>query len=189
MADIPLYWRLLILAAACLTFLLFDLVKPRGQRSRWREYLFLLGAGLGTGLLGVVVDCVTSTISPEYFLLGKGLSTTSWIEIAAFGLQAGFGPGIAAGALMLYANPEPQQALRLFRFLAAPLGLAFLVGSLAGLACHALPLFRHPGLEGALTDNRAAAFTRVWVIHLGVYAGGVAGLMWMIFRIRRAKAL
>ncbi len=188
MRDLPIHWRLLIIAAACLGFLALDLLKPRGQRKRWREYLFLIGSGVATALFGAVVDSVTSTISPEYFLLGKGLATTSWSEVSLFGLQAGFGPGIIGGAVLLFANPHPQHALRLFRTLSIPLGGALLGGVVAGLLYHQFPLFVHPAVSGLLARPPAIAFTTVWVIHLGIYVGGLAGLVWAVVRLRCDRA-
>lgn len=187
MTDLPIHWRLLIFAAVCLGFLALDLLEPRGRRRRWREYLFLIGSGVATALFGAEVDSATSTISPEYFLLGKGLATTSWSEVSLFGLQAGFGPGIIGGAVLLFANPHPQHALRLFRGLSIPLSGALLGGVVAGLLYHRFPLFIHPSVSELLARPPAIAFTTVWVIHLGVYAGGLAGLIGAVIRIRSPR--
>ena len=43
------------------------------RRSRTRSYALMLAGGLAGGVLGAAFDQVTVTVSPAYFVLGKGL--------------------------------------------------------------------------------------------------------------------
>ena len=48
-----------------------------GKATRWREYTFVLSAGLVTGLLGLVNDLLALPISTDYFIVVKGLPADS----------------------------------------------------------------------------------------------------------------
>ncbi|WP_437762671.1 hypothetical protein WMF27_45055 [Sorangium sp. So ce281] len=50
---------------------------PPVSPSRLREYLAILAGALAAGACGALFDQVTATISPEYFLDGKGLAASS----------------------------------------------------------------------------------------------------------------
>src|ERR1041384_40139 len=68
---------MLRIAAGVLIFgvlALRDWRRHGNQATRWKEYLFLLGAVIAALIYGAINDQVTVTISPEYFLYGKGLA-------------------------------------------------------------------------------------------------------------------
>jgi hypothetical protein len=76
------------------------------QATRWREYSFLLAAGMFGGLLGVAIDQFTATISPGYFVVGKGVSAGAGFRlgVAGIGFQAGLAVGMVIGGVYLLAN-------------------------------------------------------------------------------------
>src|SRR5262249_2425290 len=122
-----------VIIFACLAIV--DLRRNGRQATRWREYLFLL-ACVSAGLVyGFVNDQVTCTISPEYFLYGKGLADVigsdaspmvfRW-EAAKIGMKATWSAGLLIGVAMLIAN-NPSKRLgqltmkKLLKFLPWPL--------------------------------------------------------------------
>ena len=158
----------------------------RGQAaSRWREYLFVLACGTVGALFGVANDLVTSRISPEYFILGKGVPEgPGFLEgVIRVGIEAGFSGGAIAGCVLLYASRGHHG---LVRHVGRILGMAAL-GSVAGwLACRLTPLsrVRLEFLPDLAEPAEASRFVTVWVMHLGIYAGVVAGLVRSWVRIR-----
>ena len=97
-----------------------------GQRKG--AYSFLLAAGLFAGLLGVAIDQVTATVSPDYFAIGKGIPKGDHFRlgVAVFGFEAGFTMGIVVGGIYLLANNPKRDRLalsgrQLFGFLLIPI--------------------------------------------------------------------
>lgn len=170
------------LGTVFLFFLLFDLFEPRGQRHRWREYLFLTGAAGMTALFGLLVDQITLGISRDYFTLGKGIpgGPTLTRQVAQLGLHAGVGAGVLGGGLVLLVNRAPRHTFRLFHFLWVPLLAAAVCGAFAGGLLYLLPWYIHPLAAEFLEPAAAHRFTIVWFIHVGVYAGGAAGLIYLV---------
>src|SRR5262245_44603713 len=84
------------------------------SRSRPVEYLAILACALTAGVCGALFDQITATISPEYFLEGKNLATSSLpFRLAVAG--TGFRGGLPLGALI--AGVGLVRATRSFRFL------------------------------------------------------------------------
>lgn len=187
MPNIPYVWRLIALSIVVALFLALDLRKPNGQRHRWREYLFLLGCGGITALFGMGVDAITSHISPEYFLIGKGIAGGEGFfrRVAELGAQAGFAGGMIGGGILLLVNRRPEGAMRLFRVIRLPLLLAAFAGAVAGGVLAIFPFYTLPLAEDALDEPRAQRMTVVWFAHLGIYIGGMIGLIIAARQVRR----
>jgi hypothetical protein len=138
-------------------------------------------------------DIVTSTLSPEYFIAGKGLESDH-LQLRAMWLaaQAAVGPGALRGLGFVFANnPSNVRAQLSYRSLYSLLKLpilfalagAFLFGLLGYIDIRGIT----PELNGTITDPRS--FITVWGIHWGTYTGGFVGICVSVVSIvRRRKA-
>lgn len=192
--SIPFWIRLLALAMLMTGAALVDFVRRRDQATRWKEYLFLWGVAGVAALCGAANDAMTVWISPDYFVLGKGLSAEGVrIGAVALGAKAGFSAGAAAAAVCLYAASAgrrypPLELSRWVRlswrpFVTAPAGAVLVF--LSRDAFHSLRVVRD--LTEVIGPERTAAFVRVWAVHAGVYAGLAAGLVWMLIEMVRYR--
>ncbi len=173
---------------------LVDLVRRRERATRWKEYLFLWGVAGGAALCGAANDAMTVRIGPDYFTLGKGLSADGIRGGAmALGAKAGFSAGAVAAALCLFAASAgrrypPLDLRRLVQllwrpFLTVPVGAVLVF--LSRDAFHSLRVVRE--LIETIGPERTSAFVQVWAIHVGVYAGLAAGLVWMLVEMVRYR--
>jgi len=157
--------------------------------TRPKEYGFIWLTGIIGGLAGGINDLITSSISPDYFILGKGLAAGEGFRMRAvlFGAQEGVSAGVIAGAVCVYvarggSRRPPLGFNFLLRWLWRPIGCAAIGALLLPLmAGHADPA----GLAFKLADTDQAAtliptFLRVWWVHCGLYAGLLAGVLWML---------
>ena len=180
--------RLLLLFLLGGVFVLLDLRKPPAERRRLREYCFILAVGVVGAVFGAVNDYFTCTLSPEYFIINKGLLEGPNLLPAAIalGAKAGFAGGAIGAALLLYlssARPRPWANCWLYL-------LPFAAGWLTGIG---FGVFRwhvdwpsvYDFVNDALTPELQRRFYTVWCEHLGVYLGAVAALIGLIFRARK----
>jgi hypothetical protein len=194
---LPSYpWRIGILVAGCLLIAVQDRLRHGPASQRWREYLFLLLAGAVGAAFGGACDLLfTSRISPEYFIIGKGIAGGDGFSrrLLVLGLQAGLGPGALTGCCFLYLNSRcapapPLPCGRLAGLLAIPIASATACGLILPLFlsnCDPLE-FRGP-LKHLLPADRAAAFLRVWWIHCSLYGGGLLGIFGAAITLHRAR--
>jgi len=147
---------------------------------------------------GITHDHVTATLSPEYFLLGKDLArdprTFRW-AVTVLAVKASWPLGVLAGMVFRMAN-EPSQQLpqrlpvrALLHFVAVPLVTAAFVALVLG----ASPVRFDPWDQRTVAElmagpTRAAAFVRVWRVHIGSYVGGALGLILAAVLVRRRRA-
>lgn len=103
MEFVPLPFGLRILVVVCLAVgvVAWDWRRHPQQPTRLYEYSFLLGCGVVGAAFGVVNDLITSSISLDYFVLGKGLAGGEGFRdrVMSLGAQAGFGAGIIGARL------------------------------------------------------------------------------------------
>ena len=101
-------YRVTLLLGLMLVVSLVDFYRNGARAVKFREYGFIIITGAVGGAVGFVNDLVTSSISPEYFILGKGLEESPDLRIQAglFGLRVGFSAGVIGGAVCLYASQE-----------------------------------------------------------------------------------
>lgn len=180
--EVPLGWRLVALVLFASVVIGVDAVRGRG---RWREYLVLfIGTAIGAGF-GVLVDAVTSSISPEYFSYGKGIADGDGFRgrVLALGAQAGVSAGVIVTGVLLVANRDPRAVFSVLRFVALPLGAALAGGVVFGTI---------QSVWGVVTVDEPVsdidAFATVWVAHMGVYAGALCGLVVAAIRVRAHSA-
>ena len=195
MPNIPFWVRIAALVGLMAIVAGVDLWYRRGLSTRWKEYLFILAAGCVGAVFGSLTDLVTSSISPDYFISGKGLSADGIRGHAmVLGLKAGFSAGGIAGALCLFVSMTKRaganvslQTLALLSW--RPFLAAVVFGAVVPFACVRFdPTGIVDDLGGWLGPDRAARFLTVWHIHLGVYFGLAVGVVWMIVAMRRLSA-
>jgi hypothetical protein len=177
------FWRLGALVVLFALIAWIDWRRKAAQATKWREYSFLLVAGLLGGLIGVAIDQVTATISPDYFVLGKGIPTGDGFRlgVAGLGFQAGLVMGMVVGGIYLIANnPRPDRrslrSMQLLRFALPPVLASMLLVPLAAFTVHCWdPLNLARELSDLLSPTQTDHFLTVWGMHLGIYAGGILG--------------
>lgn len=193
MSDIPFGARLAALLALMVVGAALDRRRHGPAARRPGEYAFLLAAGALGAAFGFACDQVTSRLSPDYFVEGKGLDPGPGFgrAVIVLSLQAGFTAGVVLGAVLLLTNqPRPARPalplLRLLRRAAWPLGGALVAAPVGALVVPPLAL---PHLRDLLVlpPDRLEAFARVWGAHVGVYGGAVVGLVVAGLEVRRAR--
>ncbi len=169
-------------------------VRVRGKDAvRPREYLFICAAVLLGGVVGFANDCITSTISPDYFITGKGLEGGGGLRWRAgeLGFQSGLSAGAIGGSLCLFLRPRRlgfswRQCRELFCGLWIPAVAAIASGAMMPLiAGHADPMKFSSSLTPLLSTEQLAKFTEVWWMHTGLYVGLGIGLLVVIIHQRR----
>ncbi len=172
-----------------------DLAIHRRGATKWREYAFLLFCGGLGAAFGLAVDQLTVRLSPDYFVLAKGLRAGPELpaQVLELSLHAGCVAGLLLGGVLLIANnPRPGLAQLGARQLAGyclyPLAAALTVPLLSAPVLFLLdPLDASTLLADDLGLAATEAFRWVWGIHAGVYLGAVLGAIAACVRIRRAR--
>ena len=190
----PFHWRLVTLLAILATVVAYE-VLVQGKTVRLREYATLLACATVFGIYGTLNDVVTGTISPEYFVLGKGVVDDGhrFLRILGVGASAGVAGGFILGAVLLFARSWCGNRVSLPRLLAhagVPL-LAAVVGSVAfPLLFGRIDVFGLRNLEDTvLSETVRNRFILVWWTHVGIYAGAVVGAVTAIcLVVRRSRA-
>lgn len=189
----PLWARLV---TAFLIFLVMGIIDwrrhPENPR-RAKEYLFLLSVTGLTVTYGIFHDWITSTISPEYFVLGKGISRTAphWqLQVSWLAVKATYWVGLLVGAtLLILNNPRPGRLQlnypQLFKTTTVCLGAAILAAPIFGLIFY-LNYKRMLGAEAAVLVH-PDLFALVWGIHNGSYIGGLIGTIAAGFIVRQKR--
>jgi hypothetical protein len=191
----PFSYRVALLLGLMLVVSLLDFYRNGAQAAKFREYGFILITGAIGGAVGLVNDLITSSISPEYFILGKGLEDSPNLRIQAglYGLQVGFSAGVIGGAVCLYASRRktaypPAKFSRLFQMLWMPVAGAILCGIILPMGGYTFDPARFSSqLDALLNTERISRFRQVWWTHIGLYAGMVIGLTAMIFRAVKGR--
>jgi hypothetical protein len=178
-----------------------DWRKNPERPTRVYEYLFLIVSMLLSIVYGIVHDHITATISADYFLKAKGLETDPRpfrIAVTWLAIKATYGPGVLAGAFMLFANnpsaQKPQLPYRqLLRLCVYPVvfgaACATLGGILTPLAVQhfeAIRWFRDAALAYTPPD-RVTRFLAVWGVHAGSYFGAVLGTVVAVVCVSRGR--
>jgi hypothetical protein len=193
--DVPFWARFATLLVLMIIGASIDVAVRGREATRPREYAFLLAAGAIGAAFALCVDQVTSRLSPEYFVIGKGLDEgpTFAGAVVELSLQAGLVAGLVLGGVLLLANQPKagRPALPLVRVLLRagwPLGGALLVapvGALAGVAL--FPGGMRGELARLLEAEPLERFMRVWGVHLGLYVGAVVGVIVAVVDVRRLR--
>jgi hypothetical protein len=176
----------LAVGAALVTY---DVRKHPENPSRAKEYAFLAYTTMAAILYGVVHDQVTATLSPEYFVLGKGLAgdplTFRW-AVAKLAARASFGMGLLTGASLLVANQSRRSARLGYRDLVLASLVPLASAVVFAVAFGAVNAFLELGATTArefVDDDRVRPFVVVWAVHAGSYAGALAGVIAAVVRV------
>ena len=131
----PFSYRIILLLGLMVVVASVDFYRKGPQATKFREYGFVVITGAIGAAVGLVNDLITSSISPEYFILGKGLEEGPGLRVQAglFGLQVGCSAGVIGGAISLYASRRksafpPIKYSRLCQMLWMPVIGAILCG-------------------------------------------------------------
>lgn len=191
-----LFWRLSILVFLMVAIAAIDYWRHASNATKWREYLFLAVAALIGGLVGLVVTHVSASLSPDYFIIGKGIPPGDRFHFRAvhFGFDAGMLVGVVIGGAYLltnHTNPNRKSLsfLELMRFTVQPLVCIVVIMPTTALVmrlCDPFGLAADPG--GFLNPTELKWFLTSWGLNLGVYLGSIVGAIWGIVRIRQARA-
>jgi hypothetical protein len=191
----PFDYRVTLLLALMAIISAIDLFRHRGAAIKHREYGFILVTGLLGAAVGVANDLITSSISPDYFILGKGLDEGPEFRshVAQYGVQVGFSAGVIGGAICLFAtrrkSPHPAVPFSiLLRALWIPVLSAVIGAGIFPLIFSSFDPARFDSqLNGLLENAQKSKFREVWWIHVGLYAGFAAGLAVMIKKISKTR--
>jgi hypothetical protein len=175
----------------------FDLAKRGKAATRWREYLFLLAVVAAAVLYGIINDNLAVSISPEYFVYGKGIGPSGSLrwEACKVGMKAAFSAGLIIGATMLIAN-NPRRGRRQLRYekLFALLSGIFLCAATGAVTGAAIGWFG--GWNWVSNDLaviwreglfRPRPFMLVYGMNLGGYAGAGMGTVAVVAYILAEK--
>jgi hypothetical protein len=192
----PFWYRAAFLAGLMVIGSVVDLWRYGKSATRYREYAIIWLTGLLGSVIGGITDLITSSISPDYFTLGKGVLDGEGFQmrVALFGIQQGISAGVIAGAICIYMSrrkskfpPLPFGAI--LRLLWIPIVCAVAGALLLPLlAGHSDPAKLASKLVGNLSPAQFAPFLRVWWIHTGLYSGLLAGLIWLIIVIGKHRS-
>jgi hypothetical protein len=188
-------YRVALLLGLMLVVSLVDYYRNGSRAVKFREYGFVIIAGVVGAMVGFVNDLITSSISPDYFILGKGMEESPDLQIQAglFGLQVGFSAGVIGGAVCLYASRRksahpPAEFSCLFRLLWMPVAGAIFGGIALPLGFSKFDPARFSAqLDTLLSAERISRFRQVWWTHIGLYTGMVIGLTAMILRAAKER--
>lgn len=162
---------------------------------KFREYGFVLVAGLLGAIVGAANDFMTSNYSPEYFVWGKGLLDNANLrrDATLLGLRVGFSAGIIGGAICLFAcrgksAHPPATFSSMFGNLWMPVAGAIVGGIVIPVLFSKIDPARFSLHLDFLGPLRLDRFRRVWWINTGLYAGLLLGLGAMILDLRKKKS-
>ena len=194
--QFPFWDRAALLAGLMVVGAAVEWWKRGRAATRYKEYGFIWLTGFIGCLVGGANDFITSSVSPGYFVVGKGLAPGDEFHLRAviFGVQEGLSAGVVAGAICVYvARRKSRQP---------PLGFDKVLGQLwKPVICAVVGALLVPLLVGGTDPAKLAArlseagenaamipaFLRVWWIHTGLYAGLLAGLIWLIAAVLLAR--
>ncbi|WP_438016860.1 hypothetical protein WMF18_39695 [Sorangium sp. So ce315] len=154
-------------------------MRLRPSASRPREYLAILAGALAAGACGALFDQVTATISPEYFLDGKGLAASSLpfrLAVAWTGLRGGLPLGaLVTGVGLVRAARSDRFSWR--AWLARIMAAVAAALALCPVVMAALDPFgvREASL-GAWPRGAATRYLVCWGLHAGAYLGVLVGV-------------
>ena len=191
----PFWQRAAFLAGLMAVAAVVDLRRHGRAATRYKEYAFIWFTGLIGGVMGGANDLITSSISPAYFVTGKGLAEGNGfgLRVAMFGIKEGMSAGVIAGAVCVYVSRRKSKHAplgfgELLRLLWMPAGGAVAGALLLPVAAFGSdPTELASRLDGMIPAEQIGPLLRVWWIHTGLYAGLLAGLLWLIVVVARRR--
>ena len=183
MDSVPYTYRLAAIALLATVVIIIDRLRHGTKGYRAGEYAVLMLAGVVGAGYGAVNDLITSTVSPEYFTLGKGLQEGPGLTLRAMvlGAKAGCPAGVVVCAIWLFwagrtPGDHPARMRRVVGSFWIPVACAGVLAVLLPTIVGAWdPLDFKAMLRGLLPDDRVSAFRHVWWAHVGAYLGLLLG--------------
>lgn len=166
-----------------LSFLAYgDWKKHPNDPTRLKEYLYLLTSVLLTLSYAVIHDLITVTISPEYFIAGKGIppGPNFYWRVCWLAIRGSYWVGLIIGVTFLIANNPSKKWQKLpypilYRQMFIPVGCALILAPIFGALFSADAFGHMKEVMGAV--DFPDKFVLVWGIHHGSYLGGLVGLL------------
>ncbi len=195
--DFPFLYRLTFLLLLMGIYAYYDLRRNPLNPTKWKEYGFFLVCSIIGSIIGVINDGITSNISADYFVFGKGIlpGEKFLFRVTELGAQAGFIAGGIAGAIYLMANNQkpnnPSLTYhQLFCMIWKPVIGAIFFGFMIPIFFHAYdPLDVYSSLSELIAESRIQRFLFVWWIHIGIYLGVIIGTIYGVFNIKRMRSI
>lgn len=186
----PLKFRIPFGLSVFLMLAIIDFKKYGWKSERLREYAFLIYCvGLAV-FYGIINDFVTSKISPEYFIIGKGIKSGDDFDarVAWLAVQGSYWVGLLLGIILLVANNRYKDYPRLsiLRLKFYPI-LPFLFAIFLSIMMY---FYGHESLQDDATGLKdATSFYAVMNIHKGAYLGSLIGgiLAILILALKRIR--
>jgi len=171
-------FRLIVLVAFFVVVAAIDYYRKREHSQKWKQYLIVLICAFFFAIFGAVHDQITVTISKDYYTIGKGISPSNLrMGVFSLGLKTGSYAGIIFSITLLYFGLV-ENIKSIVRY-AIPVGIiaicCLILGTAVGYMLHRIG-FR------VLNQGNNAAFLSVWGWHIGLYLGGIIGLVYVVKR-------
>lgn len=148
-----------------------------GKPARVRAYGILLLGSIVAGVVGLAFDQLTVSLSPEYFILGKGLPEEELrMQVAWLGFRSALPAGaLVAGLGLLRSKEQREFSWRswLLRFVG---GLALALAILPFAMLLTDPFAVRASSAGAMSDDACSRYLAVWGMHIGAYVGTAIGI-------------
>lgn len=199
MEGVPYVYRLAALFVFAAIVIAVDRLLHGRNANRAREYAVLMMAGVAGAAYGMINDLITSTLSPEYFSLGKGLIPGPGLTLRSMSLGATAGCSaavIVCAVWLFWAGRVPgDHRARMRRIVlmfwipfSCAAGLSVLLPLIVGRWD---PLDFNTALHGLVSESKASAFRHVWWAHLGAYTGlllgGALGMVRLMKRLELTR--
>ncbi|MFZ5830079.1 MAG: hypothetical protein ACOY3P_08325 [Planctomycetota bacterium] len=193
--SIPFWARVAFLMLAMAGIAAVDWRRNGRRTKKWKEYGFVLLAGVLGAAFGFANDLITSSLSPDYFVFGKGIAEGPWFTLRAstVGIEAGFSAGAIAGAVCLFAGVggrrlPPLGYPKLLGMLWRPVALAMIAAVVSAFCFRQYdPMNLAKQLQRFLDSDQMQRFLLVWWIHAGLYFGLLAGVVWIVVDVLRLR--
>ena len=193
MFHAPFYQRAAVLAVALVVASAIDWRIRRERATRPRQALFLAASGLAGALFGAAHDAVTSSVSPDYFAVLKGLGSENLRTRAILlGAKAGASAGVVLACFVGYVlgrkteggMPRWRRLLASWWWTAAGAAAASSVVGL--LAWHLIDPAWTADELGSLSADEGRRLVTVWAVHWATYGGAALGALAFLFFRQRA---
>ncbi|MBL9025332.1 MAG: hypothetical protein JNL21_24270 [Myxococcales bacterium] len=156
-----------------------------GKPSRIHAYGVLLFGSIAAGVVGLAFDQLTVSLSPEYFVLGKGLREDGLrLQVAWLGFRSALPAGaLVAGLGLLRSRGQREFSWRswLLRFAA---GLPVTLATLPLAMMLTDPFAVRASSAGAMSDAACSRYLAVWGMHIGAYVGTALGICFAFWSAR-----
>lgn len=186
--DLPYVARVGVVILFAILVSLVEVVARGRSASRWQEYLALILGGCAGAVFGALIDLSTSSISPMYFTVGKGLDPGPALQLCAVGIgaRAGFSAGVLVVGSMLVALGPTSKLPPTWRSRLSSACLSIAMGSVWAAAISGLIAWF---AVGSISPDAAERLELVWWTHAGAYAGLGATAVFEVWRLKRDSSI